>query len=484
MRRPNNILTPISVFFTVLALSAVLVAYLLRGGTLFSPGPLTAKAQEGVTLGGYESHADFEAQCSLCHQPLTSDLATKCLECHIQIDRAIKLGDDLHATLVDPYTCAGCHRDHLGTEFDPTIAARLMYDHNLSGFSLIHHQLDYEDRAMECESCHNPKDFVINEVACKECHTANAPEFMAQHMNDFSLACLQCHNGYDRMANFDHAETTFPLRGMHLEIRCGACHAKGNFDLTNSACAQCHQEPDIHLDLFGTVCQDCHTEASWAPAMLEVMNFDHNQNTGFSLIKHARDFHGSPITCVICHQNQSFSNFYPQICIDCHMPEQPEYIQNHTVDFGLACTTCHNGADRMTGFDHNLLFPLTGRHAELTCQGCHANQVFSGTPTDCVNCHAEPAIHAGSFGKDCARCHQTSAWTPAQLREHVFPIDHGSDLLSDCQTCHLTTYMEYTCYQCHEHDPADIQEEHVEEGISVNELGECAVCHPTGQEED
>lgn len=484
MRRPNNILTPISVFFTVLSLSAVFVAYLLRGGTLFSPGPLTAVAREGVTLGGYQSHADFEKECRLCHQPLTSDLATMCLECHVSIELAISRGDDLHATLPDPFACAECHEDHQGTQFDPTMAARLKYDHSLSGFSLIHHQLDYESRAMECESCHNASDFSVDEITCKECHTANAPGFMTEHIKDFSLACLQCHDGYDRMANFDHADTAFPLLGRHMEIRCGSCHIDGQFEIAEQECAACHQEPDIHFGLFGVACQDCHTSSAWAPAILDQQTFNHDQDTGFSLVKHTLDYQLAAINCVTCHTDQSFTEFNLQTCIDCHAAEQPDFISQHTAEFGASCTGCHNGTDRMIDFDHNSVFPLTGRHSEIICTDCHIDRVFAGTPSDCVACHAEPAIHAGSFGTDCVRCHETTAWSPAQLHEHLFPIDHGADTLSDCQTCHVSTYAEYTCYGCHEHEPAEIQEEHVEEGISIEELADCAGCHPTGREED
>lgn len=483
MRRPSNILTPISVFFTVLALLAVLVAYLIRGGTLFSPGPLTAVSQEGVTLGGFESHAEFEKQCSYCHQPLTTDLSTKCLDCHVDVASAISRGDNLHATLPEPLNCADCHLDHLGNQFDPARTARLVYDHNLSGFSLIHHQQNFDATVINCESCHDPRDFSVNELTCRNCHAANDPDFMAIHMEDFPLACMQCHDGYDRMANFDHENTDFPLQGLHTEIRCGACHKNGQFEFASLDCAGCHQEPTVHSGLFESYCQNCHDTTGWKPAMLENRPFDHDQSTSFNLNRHSRNFQNLPITCRDCHVELTFEPFTNQACIDCHGAENPGFIEQHAADFNSSCISCHDGLDRMANFDHNQIFPLTGKHTELACQQCHQDQIFIGTPTECAACHAEPEIHAGSFGTDCQRCHLTSAWTPAQLQEHLFPINHGSDNLLSCQTCHIVSYAEYTCYECHEHQPAQIQEEHREEGINLEELQDCARCHPTGREE-
>jgi len=76
-----------------------------------------------------------------------------------------------------------------------------------------------------------------------------------------------------------------------------------------------------------------------------------------------------------------------------------------------------------------------------------------------------------------------SAMCPATLRFHDFPLDHGGQGVVECATCHTTTYLAYSCYECHEHQPAEIQEEHLDEGISLNELENCVSCHPTGLED-
>jgi hypothetical protein len=48
-----------------------------------------------------------------------------------------------------------------------------------------------------------------------------------------------------------------------------------------------------------------------------------------------------------------------------------------------------------------------------------------------------------------------------------------------CVTCHdvASDYARYTCYGCHEHTPTNMAREHREEGISAQELADCARCH-------
>jgi hypothetical protein len=49
--------------------------------------------------------------------------------------------------------------------------------------------------------------------------------------------------------------------------------------------------------------------------------------------------------------------------------------------------------------------------------------------------------------------------------------------------CHESTYSQYSCYGCHEHQQAEIVEEHQEEGISGGELSACFQCHEDGSDE-
>ena len=50
-----------------------------------------------------------------------------------------------------------------------------------------------------------------------------------------------------------------------------------------------------------------------------------------------------------------------------------------------------------SGFKHS--FPLTGAHATTTCEKCHANGSYAGTPRDCASCH--PDAHQNLYGQQC-----------------------------------------------------------------------------------
>ncbi|MEK7787583.1 MAG: cytochrome c3 family protein, partial [Chloroflexota bacterium] len=89
------------------------------------------------------------------------------------------------------------------------------------------------------------------------------------------------------------------------------------------------------------------------------------------------------------------------------------------------------------------LFPLTGQHAVIACDTCHANAVYLGTPRECEACHAgvKPANH---FPGSCDNCHSTTAWKPATF-------DHTG--LTDCVSCHTknkpANHWEGQCSLCH-----------------------------------
>ena len=108
--------------------------------------------------------------------------------------------------------------------------------------------------------------------------------------------------------------------------------------------------------------------------------------------------------------------------------------------------------------------------------------VSADDPHQCVECHEDPEVHVGLFGLDCSRCHVTAAWVPAKLTRHLFRLDHGGEGEVACETCHVDTYVEHTCYGCHDHQPEEMQQVHAEEDIF--EYDDCALCHPTGVEDE
>ena len=280
-----------------------------------------------------------------------------------------------------------------------------------------------------------------------------------------------------------------------FEKACRTCHQP--FKATvGELCLACHHEIAAQLaDAAGfhsqlqevERCYACHSDhhgRDFNPTLAALQFFDHTF-TRFSLAHHQQNYDGTPMTCRACHIQDDYRHVADTLCQDCHAADDADFIQQHLGDYGAACQDCHDGVDRMSGFEHAQVFPLDGRHAEVECVACHAGQRFNGTPQLCVECHPEPQAHAGQFGLECGACHTTTAWSPATLRDHSFPLRHGledRDPPTTCAICHPLSYPAYTCYGCHEHQPDETARKHAEEGISAAELPACLECHPNGQE--
>jgi hypothetical protein len=492
MKRTNPFGSPAGFLLTFL-LFAGLGIWLWRGrGLAFSPGAVTAKSQAGIQIQGFVSHADFEKQCRLCHEPLNSTLAEKCVECHTKVNDEMTKEEGIHGHMDLSEGCHTCHTDHRGREFDPSLAAQPFFDHSTTDFSLNWHQFDFDATPLDCHSCHTAElTHGTPDTACIDCHARADAAFIASHQTEAGSICQSCHDGVDRMQSFDHASTAYPLEGQHASAACAGCHLDGKMAGLSQACQDCHNEPAAHAGLFEQDCAACHTPQGWKPAQLDGQSFNHDISTGFSLTLHGLDYQGTPMNCQTCHGAGVRAAFEIQTCIDCHTLADQPFMQEHQAQFGSACLDCHDGWDRLSGFTHEQVFVLDGRHAEVQCQGCHTdangNPRFRGTPGQCVQCHAEPQIHAGSFGLQCQYCHTVTAWSPASLRQHPFPVDHGAEdgnPPSDCQTCHSVNYAAYTCYGCHEHQPQEIKASHDEEGIPRQELPDCVACHLNGETND
>lgn len=358
----------------------------------------------------------------------------------------------------------------------------------------------HADFEKECRYCHAPLEATLGEM-CLTCHVEianqmNAGEAIHGQMEN-AAKCQVCHSDHQgRDFNptltasifFDHSGLQFSLAHHEADydgspIPCRVCHSRENYaQVENKTCQDCHGGYDQvfitgHLASYGENCLECHDGTD------RMSEFDHSA-TGFALDKHLIDTNGQPIACSSCHL-ENLQTFEQQTCISCHAQADLVYMEQHQQQFGADCLGCHDGVDRMVPFDHGLVFPLDGRHAEIDCTECHTNQVFTGTPAVCSQCHAEPEIHAGVFGLACEACHTTTAWAPATLLEHTFPLGHGleqGDQPSACIICHTTSYIEYTCYGCHQHQEDDIARKHIEEGISMAELPACVDCHVSGQE--
>jgi hypothetical protein len=132
----------------------------------------------------------------------------------------------------------------------------------------------------------------------------------------------------------------------------------------------------------------------------------------------------------------------------------------------VACHSDHAGVKRyhLKGyFDHALL------KKETSSQVPELPQITAD------------ALHKQIAG-NCSQCHSQQKWTPATFEhDKYFVLDR--DHTTTCVTCHVRNdYSRYTCYGCHEHTPANIRREHVEEGI--RQFDNCVECHRSADEHD
>lgn len=470
-------------------IAGISLAVIFSGGAIFSPGELTAHADQSVPVAEFAAHVEFQNDCTQCHAPFTGVAPQRCERCHADVGQQRAAGVGLHGKLEPEAAarCETCHRDHEGRDFNPNVDAIHKFDHALLGFTLMRHVVDYDDAPLACQSCHPGADFQFEPATCVACHGEHDPAYFDDHLRAFGATCRDCHDGADQMTGFTHAGTDFPLAGQHLELRCADCHQPETAPAdTATRCAACHSEPAIHAQVFSDQdCAACHTPEAWSPARLTDAPAFRHADTNFQLINHTTDFDGSALTCADCHRQASTGDFGPSIeaCLNCHTGGQADFTAPHVQLYGANCVSCHDGAGNMTGFDHSQVFALAGAHAPLACAACHVAETFRGTPDHCSACHQEPPIHAGIFGLECAACHTTTAWAPAQLTQHTFPLDHGEEGEIACATCHVESYTTYTCYGCHAHDPQATRSKHAEEGLTGDRLLDCAECHATGQHE-
>lgn len=296
----------------------------------FSPGDLSAVQIDGDVLEGYTSHAEFEQQCTHCHAPLHCIEDDRCQACHMDVAKQRSEMEGLHSRLPGTNNCRTCHPEHRGREAMMTEFAFLNIDHAaLTGFGLDKHHLDYDDQTMNCESCHLQNIYPQTSLDCITCHTDEDPVYMETHRLDYGDGCLQCHDGRDRMADFDHNEI-YELSGGHGDIECAECHPDHQYKDISTGCADCHEDPELHSGIFGTDCERCHSITGWENARLIEHVF---------LLEHGDQ---GRIDCVTCHEE----NYTTFTCYGCHDHQQEEtesFHQNLEIPLEeiAACETCH-----------------------------------------------------------------------------------------------------------------------------------------------
>lgn len=317
------------------ALTLLLVSgvFVLRGGRMFSPGPLHAGAGGGEQS-GVTSHADTGGDCAACHTAPwdPTPMAQRCLDCHSDIAADLTDATTLHGALQSQgadMDCRQCHTEHRGPAASLTFVDMDTFPHDTVGFSLAGHSLRADSSPFDCQDCHTESLARFDALTCDACHRQDDPAFMQAHVVDFGTDCLACHDGIDSYARdtFDHSLTAFPLTGRHEAIQCAECHIDQTLRGTPTECAACHVEPAFHAGAFSATCADCHSTAAWQPARFDqphTFPFDHG-DAGVN-------------SCRTCHigQVQSYT------CYECH--DQSEIAEEHS-DEGITdfqdCTRCH-----------------------------------------------------------------------------------------------------------------------------------------------
>jgi hypothetical protein len=308
-----------------------------------------------------------------------------------------------------PHACVGCHltddahRGERGTDCGNCHTTSdwrtAKYDHEKeTGFALLG-----QHAKLSCQNCHRtgkfddklPKD-------CVGCHRADD-----SHAARFGSKCADCHgNDQWKPVKYDHeVKAKFALVGVHAKLSCHTCHtAEVANQKLGMECLGCHKATNPHGEKFTTTCDSCHSQNDWKSEI----SFDHDL-TSFPLL----GLH-VVVSCAQCHRTQAFAAA-PGKCIDCHGSQDV-----HKGGLGKQCDTCHSpNGWAIWDFDHGKQtgFALTGAHAKNKCADCHRKP--SGEVkllSECISCHQQDDIHAGSFGRQCERCHTTVTFQGGRAR--------------------------------------------------------------------
>jgi len=269
--------------------------------------------------------------------PLTGEhVSLTCKECHTENN--FQIGSDCSTCHAEPEQHAGmfsqdCSVCHSTQVWVPAIWEGNPFDHGTVGFSLILHKLDYQGNLIACMDCHQSEAIEIVLPSCQECHEQNNPGFMQEHSDLFGFNCTDCHDGVDKMQNFDH-QNFFILDGAHGALECLVCHENQQFRETPTECSVCHEEPDIHAGSFGLNCANCHSTEAWQPAMLMSHTFplDHGEE--------------GEIECMVCHVD-SYTQY---TCESCHDSQEREFIEEHEDENIpreqlMDCVACHEDGE-------------------------------------------------------------------------------------------------------------------------------------------
>lgn len=167
------------------------------------------------------------------------------------------------------------------------------------------------------------------------------------------------------------------------------------------------------------------------------------------------------VACESCHLKDVYKGT-PTTCFSCHWERRQD--DRYRLQLGSQCEQCHRPVGwTATRFDHGAAtrMPLSGAHAQLSCQSCHANGNFRSAQSACISCHQEdyqsarePNHVAAGFPTTCESCHRASDTTFDQARfdhQSSFPLV-GQHATQACAACHKGNVYRGTardCVGCH-----------------------------------
>jgi hypothetical protein len=360
--------------------------------------------------------AHEKTKCQDCHLPGGSTIILKWPNIHTKkTPVSFRLGK-FHFPTLKQKDCLTCHQDihggQLGTRctqcHTETAWKPPQFDHNKSRFPLLNKHAN-----LKCNECHKPlnKTILIKGIAkpvvhykplgtnCNDCH-------QDYHKGQLGNRCDQCHSDKGwKPVQFDHAQSRFPLKFKHADVKCSECHKPENqmvtykgikkplvhFKPIDTQCTTCHKDP--HQGNFGKKCEDCHSEKGWS------VTKDFHKNFTLSGVHYT-------LQCAECHKDGRKLAGTSEQCFTCH---QKDDVHRGTL---LRCQDCHTQHFwEVSKFKHSLTnFPLLGAHRTLDCMACHKQGVYQGLSSQCVSCHMSDYIshprpeHSGNL--DCAQCHR------------------------------------------------------------------------------
>lgn len=251
----------------------------------------------------------------------------------------------------------------------------------------------------QCLRCHNDRGAVglFAKQGCSGCH-------QDIHRGRLGIKCTTCHSedNWNPTGIYAlHAQTRFPLTGIHVGVACFRCHPaaeSGQFIGADPRCEACHRNDAVQAKAMDHVaggmltnCQQCHSQGTWSGANPHTGNFSN---------------------CVRCHQ----------ATFDAQNLKDPGHAAN-----GTNCGACHN-TQTWAGGVHTHIFNQF-HHNNGTCTNCHTPPNYANFSCILGGCHPKPDTDAKHepqnapgyqyVSQSCYQCHMNGNGPIPKKRQTV-----------------------------------------------------------------